>query len=93
MPPVKDKMLNNPIYFSNRETEILDESLKLILESLSQFASIKHLSDDKVDIIKNLIYRAYLEKRAEYFMKNSIAKFDEVFRNSICFALGKLPIY
>ena len=62
-------MENNPIIFSNKNTEALKEAQDTLLSILEQYSKSNDLSKEDIDTLKSIIRRQYNLKRIEYFMQ------------------------
>jgi hypothetical protein len=79
----------NPIHFSNKKTEALEEAYKLIIEVLNEYADSKNLSESEFSLIKEQILTAFLERKASLFWEYKLGHISENFKKAISFALTK----
>ena len=42
------KLVNNPIYFSNKQTEALEEALALLMEAFEEYAAKNEFTEEKI---------------------------------------------
>lgn len=85
----KHKLENSPIYFANSRTESLDEALKLFLSIFEEYAAKNELTESQVSSFKKLIFAAYKEKRATYFIENKVSIFDDYINKAFNVALRR----
>lgn len=84
----KQKLANNPLYFSNSKTEALDEALRMFLEAFDEYASKNEFTEEQISSFKQIIIDSYLEKRATYFVENKFFKLNVYINTSLHYALN-----
>lgn len=72
----RQKIINNPLSFSNPKTEALDEALRMFLETFEEYANKNELTEGQISAFKKLIRDSYIEKYAVYFMENKLSDMD-----------------
>lgn len=85
----KEKLINNPVYFSNNKTEVLEDALKMSLETFQEYASKNDLSEEQMSSFKQLILDTYLERKAVYFLENKFSNFTDYIDKAMRYALNK----
>jgi hypothetical protein len=85
----KHKLVNNPVFFSNRRTEALDDALQIFLETFEEYAVKNELTNEQIDSFKELILESYLERKASYFLENKFVNFSDYIDKAIQFAMKK----
>lgn len=85
----KDSLKNNPVYFSDSRTIILEEALNSFLQIFQEYASKNDFSSEQINLFNKLIMDFYTEKRAAYFLESSLDKFSENIDRAFCNALRK----
>lgn len=83
----KQNLINNPLYFSNSKTEVLDEALRMFIEAFDEYAKKNELTEKQISTFKQLIMDSYTEKRALYFLENRFSSFNDYINKSFHFAL------
>jgi hypothetical protein len=83
----KQKLANNPLYFSNSKTKALEEALRIFIEALYEYATKNELTEQQISSFKQLIMDSYLEKRAKYFLEDKFSNFNDYINKSFHFAL------
>lgn len=86
----KQKLANNPFYFSNSKTEVLEEALRMFIETFDEYARKNELTEKQISAFKQLIMDSYAEKRALYFLENKFSGFNDYINKSFHFALKHL---
>ena len=69
-------MENNPIKFSNKNTDALNEAHSLLLSALDEYAKIKSLSQEDLQTIKHLINSQYQKRKIEYFLQEKVFSYQ-----------------
>lgn len=85
----KQKLTNNPLYFTNSRTEALEEALRMFLETFEEYADKNELTEDQISSFKQLILDSYIEKRASYFIDHKISNFNDYINKAFQFALKR----
>ncbi len=83
----KQKLANNPLYFSNSKTEALEDALRIFIEAFDEYARKNELTEKQISSFKQLIMDSYVEKRALYFLENKFSNFNDYINKSFHFAL------
>jgi hypothetical protein len=83
----KQKLANNPLYFSNSKTEALEEALRMFIEAFDEYATKNELTEEQISSFKQLIMDSYAEKRAIYFIESKFSNFNDYINKSFHFAL------
>lgn len=83
------KLKNNPLLFANERTEALDEVFAQLLEALEEYATKKKLTDSEIADYKEQILKAYLEKKASYFLEDRITNCSNYLQKALGLALSK----
>jgi hypothetical protein len=81
------KLANNPIYFSNKQTEALEEALALLMEAFEEYAAKNEFTEEKIALYRKLILETYAENRASHFIQDRFAKVNEFLNKSLFFAM------
>ncbi|MEA5259463.1 hypothetical protein VB264_16810 [Arcicella aquatica] len=68
---------NNPMKFSDKRSEALDEALNIFLETFDEYASKNELSNVEVTAFKKLIIDAYQERKATYFLESRLGDLSD----------------
>ena len=63
----------NPLSFRTKQTEALDEAFETIIDSLEEYVREHDISESEVRYLTKILSEVYLEKRANYFLKERIA--------------------
>jgi len=79
----------NPIHFSTKKAEALEEAYKLIIEVLNEYADSKNLSENEINYIREQILSAFLERKAHHFLEYKLENLSENFKKALSFALTK----
>jgi hypothetical protein len=53
------KLANNPIYFSNKQTEALEEALALLMEAFEEYAAKNEFTEEKIALQKKMCLSFY----------------------------------
>ncbi len=84
----KEKLINNPVYFSNNKSEALEDALRMFLETFKEYASLNDLSADQISSFQQLIMETYQERKAVYFLESKFSNFTDYIDTAINFALN-----
>lgn len=85
----KQKLTNNPLYFSNSRTEALEEALLMFVDALEEYAEKNELTEEQVSDLKQLILDSYTEKRASYFVEEKFSSLNDYLKKAFHLALKR----
>jgi hypothetical protein len=78
---------NNPLIYQNTSHKLLDEARNLFLIYLKEFAEQKQLSVKDIQLIKDFVEQAYIEKKCSLIINEKLSDFSNYFNNALTLAL------
>lgn len=82
----------NPLIISNPKIEALDKAKKIFLDALDDYAKQKHLGQNEIKELKEILQNVYLSKKLHYLLEHKVSIFSDHLNFATNFALQESPI-